>query len=247
MVEGAQRAHVNLARRNPRACELIVRRPPQVEMRIRVAREPVRCLRVRRKLAGEIGTDFVTARTDARTNRRDDVFRARAVSRRQCLNSDAHRTGGRPLPAGVNRRDGAGSAIGEENRHTVGHPNADGDSRIVGDRDICFGPVIVGAGSETGIVSPAWLEHIGAMHVAHAHEGIERYAQRTRDIPPACHSIRANAFEFQFARAEDVRGHDGERRATERRSPWLLHPLKLAARLWKGHVDKYYRRRTGCH
>jgi hypothetical protein len=46
MVEGAQRAHVNLLRRNAREGELIARRAPQIEMRLRIPREPLGRLHV---------------------------------------------------------------------------------------------------------------------------------------------------------------------------------------------------------
>jgi len=40
MIEGAQLAHVNLLPRESRACQLVARGAPEVEMRLRIMREP---------------------------------------------------------------------------------------------------------------------------------------------------------------------------------------------------------------
>ena len=123
MVEGAQLAHVNLLRWHSGERQLVARCAPQIQMRLRVAGKPPRRLRVRPKMGGEIGTDLVAAWTDARADGRDEVFGIRTVSRRQGANSDGDRTRGCPLPAGMNGRNRASSAIREEDGR-VGHLHA---------------------------------------------------------------------------------------------------------------------------
>ena len=77
------------------------------------------------------------------------------------------------------------------------------------------------------------FEHVGAVHLTHADQGLELDAQRIRQILPTAATIGANAFQFQLARAEAVTGHGAQGPAAQRRSPRLLHPFELAARLWK--------------
>jgi hypothetical protein len=161
-------------------------------------------------MADEIGTDLVAAWADARTDGRDHIFRIRSKPRCQGPDGDHGCARRGALPASVNGRNGSGSAIDEENRHAVGRSHADGDGRIVADGDIGFGPVIVPGCWETRIPFSASLEHIDTVQLTHAHEGIELDPQGVRKIRPACHAIRANLFEFQFARAEAMTRHGGQ-------------------------------------
>ena len=117
-------------------------------MRLRIPREPLGRLRVRCKMAGEIRTNLVAARADARTDGGDNIFRIGSKPRCQGLDGDHGCACRGALPACVNGRNRSGSAIGEQNRHAVGCSYADGDGRVVADGDICFGPLVVRKGRE---------------------------------------------------------------------------------------------------
>ncbi len=141
----------------------------------------------------------------------------------------------------MNSRNRASSPIGEQDGHAVGRLYADSDVWVASDGDVGIRTAVI---KRTGIVfvydlrkrfpSPfSRFKHVGAVHLTHADEGLELNAQRVRQILPPRHTIGASAFQFQPARAEAMMGDGAQGPAQQRRSPGLLHPFKLAVRLWK--------------
>ena len=140
----------------------------------------------------------------------------------------------------MNGRNRASPPIGEQDRHAVGRLYADGDVWVVSDGDVGirtrgregFSCVRVQKTPPDPLFSSRF-EHVGAVHLTHADEGLELDAQRVRKILPPRHTIGTNAFQFQPARTEAVMGDGAQGPAQQRRSPGRLHPFELAARLWK--------------
>ena len=190
-----------------------------------------------RKLAAHL----VMTRTDAGTDRGDDIARARPVSRCQRANRDHRCASGSALPSCMHRRDGAGSAIGHENRNAIGRSDADSSERIVCHGDISLRPLVK--------PDPACFfhdKHVGAVNLTETRQRIELHSKRLRQHVPTLRIRLTDAFERELAGAEAVPGDLGERTAPQRGAPRLLHPLEVAARLWKRHGDQYYRSGPGC-
>jgi hypothetical protein len=200
-VEGAQIARMYLQRGNPGADELVTRGAPEIEVRLLTAREPGRRFRVTREMASQIAAHLIAARTDARTDRGDDVFSARSIPRRQCAHSDDCRTSRCALPPGVNRRHCTGSAVGEEERNAVRCLDGEHKRAIIGHRDVRF---------RIARFSPPRLEYVRTVHLAHARDALRRDAQRERKIAP---SGPAEGVKREIARAEAVASDPGERTA----------------------------------
>ncbi len=148
-------------------------------------------------MSRESGPDLIAARTDARSDGGDEIFRIRSKPRCEIPDGDHGCACSGALPARVNGRNCAGSTVGQENGHAVGGAYAHRHGRIIGDGDICFGP-IVGRTREFLLC----FEHIGAVHLTHAHERVELDIESIRKVLPACGLVRANPFQFQLTRAE---------------------------------------------
>lgn len=90
------------------------------------------------KRIDEIRSHLIAARTDARSDRGDDVLRTRpefaghGVQRR---NRGASR---RTTPAGVYSGDSSRRTIDHQNRNTVRRADSDSDARDTGDENVCF-------------------------------------------------------------------------------------------------------------
>lgn len=207
VVVGAQPAHMYLQRGNPGAEELVACSAPEIEVRLLIARKPGRCLRVTREMSGQVMAYLVAARTNARTDGGGDVFGARSISRPQCADGHDRRTSGRSPPAGVNCCHSAGSMVGEEDWNTVRYLHRERKRAIIGDGDIRL---------RIARFSAPRLDYVGAVHLAHARDGVHLYAQRGRKVLPSSATERV---EHKIARAEAVTSRFDERPAPECRSP----------------------------
>ena len=108
MIERAQPADDESARPEPRRARVDPGSPPEIEMRLRLCREPAVGVRMCREMRRS-SAHLIAARADARTNGGDQIARSRAVSRRQSAATAAiDRTSGGALPSRVNGRDGSG-------------------------------------------------------------------------------------------------------------------------------------------
>jgi hypothetical protein len=201
IVERAKRAYMNLLRRHSRPRELVASGAPEIEARLCVARKPRLRIRVCQKLIRQLGSHFVVAWADARTDCGDDVIRLRTVCRHQGTYGDHSSACGRALPAGVHCGYSAGSAIGQQQWDTVCHSYAEGKRRIVADGNIRLRPV-----RKRGRDPFFGDKHICAVNLTHTREGIELHSERSRQRVPAIGFGITDAFEGEFTRAEAVAG-----------------------------------------
>jgi hypothetical protein len=236
MVERAELAHVDLCRGNADPLELIARRAPEIQPRFPIARKPPGRVGMRGEVRDEPLPHLITARSDARPDRGDEISRLAAVFQSQRFNPSLHGAGCCAPPTGVNRRDRPGPAIGEQNGHAISRPHSQRQRWIVADRNVGLGPCLAG-GSVTDL---------GAMHLTHSHESFELHPERTCESFPARLIGAADSFQRQLARAEAVLRDGRKRRTSQRGPPRLLHPREVAARLGERHVHEYYRDRNGC-
>jgi hypothetical protein len=114
------------------------------------------------KLRHQIVSDFVTTRSNARTNCRNEVARLAAESSLERSDGCHRRTGGCTLPPGMHRGDSPSTAIAKKNRDTVGGSDRERNRPIACDGDVGFGPVVVAISSS--------LEHTDVVHLSHPHE-----------------------------------------------------------------------------
>ena len=160
---------MNVLGQHSRTRELIARRPPEVETRLRIAREPRCGLWIRGEVSVEVGTDLITARPNARTNRSHDIGRDRAVVRRQRRNRHHHCTRSRAFPSGVNRCHRVRTAIRKQHRHAIGHSDTERNRGIVRYGNIGF---------RLRQRPPVRDEHIRTVNLLHADKVVEPNAQR---------------------------------------------------------------------
>lgn len=160
---------MNVLGQHSRTRELIARRPPEVETRLRIAREPRCGLWMRGEVAGEIGTDLIAARADARTNRSHDIGRHRAVVRRQRPNRHHHCTRSRTFPSGVNRCHRVRTAIRKQHRHAIGDSDTERNRGIVR-----YGNVGFRFRQRPAVRD----EHICTVNLLHPDKVVESHAQR---------------------------------------------------------------------
>ena len=173
---------MNVLGQHSRTRKLIACRPPEIETRLRIAREPRCGLWMCGEVAGEIATDLITARANARTNRSHDIGRGRAVVGRQRRNRHRHRTRSRAFPSGVNRCHGVRPAVRKQHRHAIGDSDAERNRGIVRDGNIGF---------RLRQRSAACHKHLRTVNLFHADKVVEPHPQRIgerllwRDVPGA--------------------------------------------------------------
>ena len=90
------------------------------------------------KFRGHLGADFVAAAADARAERGDHVFRARAKFHLHAAERFFGDARERAAPAGMNRGDGALLRIGEKNRNAVGGLDGKQDAGLAGEQRVAF-------------------------------------------------------------------------------------------------------------
>ena len=229
MVERAQRAHMNVLRRHAGALELIAGRAPQIEVRLRRrAREPARRPRDALKMCPR-----ARRRPHSSTGRCSDR-RPRRLSRLACrtATSAPERPPSPRLPQCPSiRRERPPPRRSRRSARRIGTQSAaltlSATRRIVADGDVGFRPV--STSGPRG--SPCGREDIRAVHLPHADERVELDAHRAAEHCQLVRLVVARTFEREIARAEAVWRDVGERPASQRRAPRLLHPLEVAARL----------------
>jgi len=164
-----------------RATKLIVSRAPQIQPKRMALKEPGCCFRLKSELSWQFRTDDVTAWPDAGPGRRDEIGRTGSVTPLE----RAHRRGGRACrhasPAGMHRRDCAGAAIGQQERHAVGDAHCQTDRWVIADGDVRFGPLIVRSGLERGAGA---LDDTRPMHLAQAQQALRLQPNGRGDFLP---------------------------------------------------------------
>ena len=180
------------------------------------------------KVRHEIPSDFITARTDARTDSGHEIIRLAAEFPFESINGSRDGAGDGAFPAGMNRGNRSGAAIAEKNWDTIRGSHRERDRRVASDGDVGLGPVLITWRRNS---SRGNVEHVGTMHLPHPDERGKIDPKRACEIFPTRLIIVTHPFQHQITRAEAMRRNHGKRCASQSGSPGLLHPFEVAARL----------------
>ena len=175
------------------------------------------------KSVGHFGSDFPAALPQTRSDGGDEILWTAAERVGHRLDAFRRRARRCPAPSCVHGPGGAASIVQHQNRRAIGDTNANGDGRIVGNDDVCFGTAPRhddGAPGNRG-VRPVYL--------AHEEQAIQIDAEKRRHIPPFALVV----LKPQIAGGIQMRR--AHRRACEHAAPRRLRPRKRAVRLRNGH------------
>lgn len=144
----AQACDVDVLRPHAGVHELIAIREPRVEARLRRARtrgEPAvhvgGGVSGRTERVDELVPHLVAARADARADRSDQIPRLHSKLTRERADRGGCGTGRRSPPSCMHGCDRARLLITEEERNAVGRADGKGHAGIVGNKNVCLGPI----------------------------------------------------------------------------------------------------------
>ncbi len=173
------------------------------------------------KCVNDVATDLVTAHTDARPDRRDEICRPRRELARHGRDEGARSACGRPAPSRMRGANRSGPAIGQEKRHTIRGTNDECHIGIVGDQQVGRGTAL------RPRPSFADDDDLATVNLGQCDQIVRPHADRLRDLMP-----------FSPRRQLEVTGgkqmgcHLVQRGTSERRSPGLMHPLERIGYRW---------------
>lgn len=215
---------------DPRLPQLIGSCPPQIESKRIVAEEPGRSVHVACKLIDDLGTDAVTARSNARPHGRNEISGVGPVSAPERTDRCCRCASRHASPSRVNGRHRTRDGIGDQKRHAVGDMHSQTHCRVMAHRHVRFGSLVGNMYERfTG-----YLDDPRAMHLSQALQVSWRHTERRGDLSPRDGRFVGRTCQFECASREEMRG--AKRSTAERRPPRLLRPQEVAARLWKVHM-----------
>jgi hypothetical protein len=127
-------------------------------------------------------------------------------------------SGRKPAPPSVRCRYGAGAAVGDEKRDTIGHADGNRQPCIVGQHDVGVG----------WLARPPRDEHTGSVDLTDTHELSGLHADRRRHITPGVlrRALGLVPPKTPQARGEHVRSDRFERRTDECRTAGRVNPAE---------------------
>lgn len=90
------------------------------------------------KRVDEIRSHLIAARTDARSDRGDDVLRTRPEFARHGVQRRDRGASRRTAPAGMHSGNSSRRTIGHQDRNTVRRADSDSHTGDIGDENVCF-------------------------------------------------------------------------------------------------------------